>query len=186
MGYMKLLITVFAVFAPSSWAGIIGGGHSVGYAPHAVDYYSHPKYAFKYGVSDPHTGDHKSQTESRDGDVVKGQYSLVEPDGSVRTVDYTADPVNGFNAVVSKSAPSVHAAPAPVLKVAPAPIYKEVVQPIYKQVVPIQKQIIAEPVVKYTNVIGYDKGAYYGDYDAGYGSQDAYDLDGYYDVHGHY
>ena len=24
-----------------------------------------------------------------------GQYSLVEPDGSVRTVDYTADPVNG-------------------------------------------------------------------------------------------
>lgn len=28
-----------------------------------------------------------------------GQYSLVEPDGSIRTVDYTADPVNGFNAV---------------------------------------------------------------------------------------
>lgn len=28
-----------------------------------------------------------------------GQYSLVEPDGSIRTVDYTADPINGFNAV---------------------------------------------------------------------------------------
>lgn len=28
--------------------------------------------------------------------IVTGQYSLVEPDGSVRTVDYTADPVNGI------------------------------------------------------------------------------------------
>lgn len=72
---------------------------------------AHPKYAFKYGVADPHTGDVKSQQESRDGDVVKGQYSLVEPDGSVRTVDYTADSVNGFNAVVSKSVPTVHNAP---------------------------------------------------------------------------
>lgn len=88
----------------------------------------------------------KSQSEARDGDVVKGQYSLVEPDGSVRTVDYTADPVNGFNAIVSKSAPTVHApAPAkpglvkPVLPasvvntVLPAPhqIVK-VVPPVYK------------------------------------------------------
>lgn len=50
----------------------------------------------------------KSQHEVRDGDVVKGQYSLVEPDGSVRTVDYTADDHNGFNAIVSKSGPSLH------------------------------------------------------------------------------
>lgn len=41
------------------------------------------------------TGDVKSQSEHRDGGFVKGQYSLVEPDGSVRTVDYTADDVNG-------------------------------------------------------------------------------------------
>lgn len=34
-----------------------------------------------------------------------GQYSLVEPDGSIRTVDYTADKHNGFNAVVHKTAP---------------------------------------------------------------------------------
>ncbi|ERL86677.1 hypothetical protein D910_04083 [Dendroctonus ponderosae] len=65
------------------------------YGSEDVDYYSHPKYAFKYGVSDPSTGDHKSQTEVRDGEVVKGQYSLVEPDGSIRTVNYVADPVNG-------------------------------------------------------------------------------------------
>lgn len=62
-----------------------------------------PKYEFKYGVEDAHTGDKKTQYEVRDGDVVKGQYSLVEPDGSVRTVEYTADPHHGFSAVVHKS-----------------------------------------------------------------------------------
>ena len=87
-------------------------------APEPVAY---PKYSFNYGIKDPHTGDIKSQAEERDGDVVKGTYSLVEPDGSVRTVDYTADDHNGFNAVVHKTAP-IHAHPVPVVKYAPAPI----------------------------------------------------------------
>ena len=73
-----------------------------------VDYYSHPKYDFKYGVQDYHTGDIKSQHESRDGGVVKGEYSLVEPDGSIRTVTYTADDHNGFQATVHKT-PAAHA-----------------------------------------------------------------------------
>ncbi|XP_017779379.1 PREDICTED: cuticle protein 18.6-like [Nicrophorus vespilloides] len=72
---------------------------------HHVDYYAPPKYVYKYGVNDYHTGDIKSQQESRDGDVVKGSYSVVEPDGTIRTVDYTADKHSGFNAVVHKSAP---------------------------------------------------------------------------------
>lgn len=33
----------------------------------------HPKYSFNYGVADHHTGDVKSQHETRDGDVVKGR-----------------------------------------------------------------------------------------------------------------
>ncbi|CAH2107159.1 unnamed protein product [Euphydryas editha] len=74
--------------------------------------YAHPKYDFSYSVADGHTGDNKSQHESRDGDAVHGEYSLVEADGSVRTVQYTADAHNGFNAVVSNSAPARHAAPA--------------------------------------------------------------------------
>ncbi|XP_059620354.1 cleavage and polyadenylation specificity factor subunit 6-like [Phlebotomus argentipes] len=79
----------------------LDGHHEYGHhEDELVDYYAPPKYAFKYGVNDFHTGDVKSQHETRDGDVVKGQYSLVEPDGSVRTVDYTADKHNGFNAVV--------------------------------------------------------------------------------------
>lgn len=56
---------------------------------------AHPAYKFEYSVADPHTGDQKSQSETRDGDAVKGQYSLVEPDGSIRTVDYSADDHSG-------------------------------------------------------------------------------------------
>ncbi|XP_033216417.1 cuticle protein 19-like [Belonocnema kinseyi] len=88
------------------------------------DYYSHPKYTFNYGVHDPHTGDVKTQHEVRDGDVVHGSYSVNEPDGSVRIVEYTADDHNGFNAVVKKVGPAVHPAPVPVHKyVHAAPAY---------------------------------------------------------------
>ncbi|KPI97777.1 Cuticle protein 19 [Papilio xuthus] len=51
---------------------------------HHHDYYTHPKYEFEYKVEDHHTGDIKSQHEHRDGDVVKGGYSLHQPDGSHR------------------------------------------------------------------------------------------------------
>lgn len=73
---------------------------------------AHPQYDFSYSVADGHTGDNKSQQESRDGDAVHGQYSLLEADGSVRTVQYTADDQHGFNAVVSHSAPQHNAAPS--------------------------------------------------------------------------
>lgn len=61
------------------------------------------QYSFEYHVNNPETGDIKSQNEIREGDVVHGQYGLVEPDGSVRTVEYTADDQNGFRAVVHKT-----------------------------------------------------------------------------------
>ncbi|GJQ80897.1 hypothetical protein Trydic_g14152 [Trypoxylus dichotomus] len=75
---------------------------------HIIDYHAHPKYEFKYGVEDPHTHDAKEQHEERDGDVVKGYYSLHEPDGTIRTVHYTADKHNGFNAHVEKSGHAYH------------------------------------------------------------------------------
>lgn len=59
-------------------------------------------------MKDQHTGDLKSQWEHRDGDKVKGSYSVLEPDGSIRTVDYTADDHSGFNAVVKKTGPYQH------------------------------------------------------------------------------
>ncbi|KAJ3653419.1 hypothetical protein Zmor_012672 [Zophobas morio] len=72
------------------------------------DYHDHPKYQFKYGVEDHHTGDVKSQEETRDGDVVKGQYSLHEPDGTILTVKYTADKHSGFNAEVIRQGHAQH------------------------------------------------------------------------------
>ncbi|XP_014249918.1 cuticle protein 21-like [Cimex lectularius] len=69
-----------------------------------------PRYNFEYQVQDPTTGDFKSQRESRDGDVVQGSYSLLEADGTTRVVEYTADSVNGFNAVVHKEG-AAHPAP---------------------------------------------------------------------------
>lgn len=52
----------------------------------------------------------KSQWEQRDIDegVVKGHYSVLEPDGSIRSVHYTADGKHGFNAVVKTHGPNVH------------------------------------------------------------------------------
>ena len=93
-------------------------------APVAVDtdYDPNPQYSYAYDIQDALTGDSKSQQESRSGDVVQGSYSLVEPDGTVRTVEYTADPVNGFNAVVHKTplAAPVAKVAAPVAYAAPA------------------------------------------------------------------
>lgn len=54
-------------------------------------------------MEDPHTGDKKSQYEQRDGEHTKGQYSLLEPDGTVLTVDYTVDGKSGFNAIVHRT-----------------------------------------------------------------------------------
>lgn len=59
-------------------------------------------------MSDALTGDQKSQVEARDGDLVKGRYRLVEPDGSLRVVTYGADGINGFNAIVRRIGPNVH------------------------------------------------------------------------------
>ncbi|KAG5673177.1 hypothetical protein PVAND_003244 [Polypedilum vanderplanki] len=93
--------------------------HSAPIHEHPADYYDHhhhehedfhayPKYKFEYGVKDAHTGDHKSQWEIRDGDVVKGEYTLDEADGTKRIVSYEANDKTGFNAVVKKIGHAQH------------------------------------------------------------------------------
>lgn len=77
---------------------------------------AYPKYDFTYSVADGQSGDNKSQQESRDGDIVKGSYSFHEADGSIRTVEYTADDHNGFNAVVHNTAPKAVYKAAPALQ----------------------------------------------------------------------
>lgn len=85
---------------------------------------SYPQYQFAYTVQDALTGDSKAQEETRDGGIVKGSYSLIEPDGVRRTVNYYADPVNGFNAVVQRDVPVIKAVPAaPLVRAAPIAAY---------------------------------------------------------------
>jgi hypothetical protein len=106
-------------------------------------YDPHPQYNYGYSVSDALTGDSKSAHESRDGDVVQGQYSLVEPDGAVRTVTYTADSIHGFNAVVERSAPTVQK--AVVAKAVHAPV-------AYAHAAPVAHYAHAAPVAHYAAV----------------------------------
>ena len=58
------------------------------------------QYNYGYSVSDSLTGDAKTRQESRDGDVVTGSYSVLQPDGRLRTVTYSADKLHGFQADV--------------------------------------------------------------------------------------
>jgi hypothetical protein len=84
-------------------------------------------------VKDDHTGDIKEQAEKRNGDKVEGYYKLVEPDGTIRTVHYTADKHTGFNAVVEKSGHATH----------PAQVLKKVVVPV--------KKVVSAPIVTYSH-----------------------------------
>ncbi|KAJ4446773.1 hypothetical protein ANN_13470 [Periplaneta americana] len=125
-------------------------------------YHSVPQYSFSYGVKDPHTGDSKTAQETRSGDVVQGSYSLSEPDGTVRTVHYQADHVNGFQAVVERTPAvvktPVYAAPAPVavktlaapaVYAAPAPLaVKTLASPaVYAAPAPLAVKTLASPAV---------------------------------------
>ncbi|KAK5640003.1 hypothetical protein RI129_010814 [Pyrocoelia pectoralis] len=83
--------------------GYLDGNHvgiESGHHEDHIDYHSHPNYHYDYAVHDLHTHDIKSQWETRDGDKVKGEYTLLEADGSKRIVQYSADKHNGFNAIV--------------------------------------------------------------------------------------
>lgn len=59
-------------------------------------------YNFRYEVHSANTGDIKRQHESSENGQVKGQYSLIDSDGYRRVVQYTADAMNGFQAMVRR------------------------------------------------------------------------------------
>ncbi|XP_073820009.1 larval cuticle protein A2B-like [Musca autumnalis] len=162
-------VALFALLAVAN-AGILPAAQVYHAAPAAVvktvtpvlaktveEYDPHPQYKYSYDVQDAVSGDNKSQFEERDGDVVRGQYSLIDADGYKRTVQYTADPVNGFNAVVSRDplvAKTVVAA-APVVKTvapvahyaAPATVVKTVA-PVAHYAAPAYHTYAAPAVVK--------------------------------------
>ncbi|EDW67050.1 pupal cuticle protein Edg-84A [Drosophila virilis] len=91
---------------------------------------AHPRYSFGYDVQDAVSGDVKSQQETRDGDLVQGQYSLNDADGYRRIVDYTADAKRGFSAVVRREPLNAAAPVAKQLKVAVPMPKLQPVQPV--------------------------------------------------------
>ncbi|KOX67212.1 Cuticle protein [Melipona quadrifasciata] len=185
IGYIFLAVVVTVVRAgiigPS--AGIIAPASTA--LPQAAaaivrteNFDPNPQYSFSYSVADGLTGDNKAQEETRNGDVVQGSYSLIEPDGSRRVVSYAADPINGFNAVVQKD-PSITVktaiAATPVAPVAAAAVRPIVASPVLARPTSVvaaaapaiavrpqaallgapilRQQLLAGPAVAATNVV---------------------------------
>ncbi|CAH0551439.1 unnamed protein product [Brassicogethes aeneus] len=148
MAFKFVLFAAFVAAASASPIGFPLGLSSYSTAAHVAPAYTHTyaapvahvayapvqktiiaeapaNYDFGYSVNDPHTGDSKSAQESRHGDSVQGSYSLIDADGTKRTVEYTADEHNGFNAVVHKEPAHVAkvALAAPVAYAAPVTHY---------------------------------------------------------------
>ncbi|KAH8350840.1 hypothetical protein KR067_000993 [Drosophila pandora] len=74
-----------------------------------VDYVARPEYSFAYGVEDGKTRVLQNRKETRIGDEVRGVYSVVDPDGTLRVVKYTADDANGFQAeVITNGVKTLH------------------------------------------------------------------------------
>nr|CAD7456278.1 unnamed protein product [Timema tahoe] len=65
------------------------------------------RYEYRYAVDDPQSGVVNDRWEHRLGEYVKGAYSLLEPDGKVRTVDYEVDGAKGFHAVIRTNNPAI-------------------------------------------------------------------------------
>ncbi|XP_034253333.1 cuticle protein 7-like [Thrips palmi] len=142
---MALLQVVALVCAA---LGVVRAGPLLpaGQEPEPFD--TNPQYSYSYTIQDAVTGDTKGHSESRNGDVVTGQYSVVDADGTRRIVDYTADAVHGFNAVVRREGtPSVHA--APIVRAAPvaAPVVARAFVPA-----PVPASVVrSAPFVQYSS-----------------------------------
>ncbi|KAJ2939668.1 hypothetical protein O0L34_g14386 [Tuta absoluta] len=66
------------------------------------DFDPNPSYQFGFDVNDDQYTNYQNRKEQREGDVIKGSYSVVDSDGFIRTVNYIADPKDGFRAEVSR------------------------------------------------------------------------------------
>ncbi|KAI8437640.1 hypothetical protein MSG28_011891 [Choristoneura fumiferana] len=144
---------VYSHAAPLAYAAPAPVVHAAPVAYHAApvakvveEVNTHPQYSFAYDVQDGLTGDSKTQHETRDGDVVHGSYSVVDPDGTKRTVEYTADDHNGFNAVVHKEPLAVKVA---------APVVAKVAAPVAYHAAPIAYHAAAPVVAKVAAPVAY-------------------------------
>ncbi|KAL1455745.1 hypothetical protein WDU94_009815 [Cyamophila willieti] len=105
-----------------------GAGYKQEPAQPAEEYDPNPQYQFGFDIHDDENTNYHNRKEQREGDKITGSYSVVDSDGFIRTVTYTADPKEGFKAEVSREPTDIRVkipTPAPVTpqqyKLAPAP-----------------------------------------------------------------
>ncbi|CAB0004514.1 unnamed protein product [Nesidiocoris tenuis] len=105
---------------PPAQRPIVPGGNIVndispGYGQESHDHHHHEPgmpFDFNYAVKDDYYGTDYSHNAVSDGDVVRGEYKVLLPDGRLQIVSYTADWKNGFNADVKyQGEPTYPAAP---------------------------------------------------------------------------
>ncbi|EDW78990.1 uncharacterized protein Dwil_GK11899 [Drosophila willistoni] len=88
---------------------VVGPEHLITSHDGTSDYVARPEYSFAYGVEDGKTRVLQNRKETRQGDEVRGVYSVVDPDGTLRVVKYTADDANGFQAeVITNGVATLH------------------------------------------------------------------------------
>jgi len=105
---------------------------------------ANPSYTYSYQVADEEAQTYIAQTESRDNSVVTGEYSYVDPLGSLITVRYTADE-NGYRETREEQANFVQIRARPVVATVPAaPAVTQVVQ----QIKPVVQQTVASTAGK--------------------------------------
>merc|ERR1712212_1237520 len=99
------------------------------YKPAVYDETPKP-YAFEYGVADDYSGANFAQSETADGKLTSGSYSVHLPDGRVQTVTYTVDDYAGYVADVKYEGTAQYPEYNPTYKPAP-PAYKPAPAPVY-------------------------------------------------------
>lgn len=60
-------------------------------------------YQFGFDVKDDYFTNYQNRKEQKENGKITGSYSVVDSDGYIRTVTYTADPKEGFKAEVKSS-----------------------------------------------------------------------------------
>ncbi|XP_022217993.2 larval cuticle protein A3A [Drosophila obscura] len=153
------IVIALALFAVAAQAAVLRTVAPVAVAPAPVlaktveleEVDLHPQYSYSYDVQDSLSGDNKGHVEERDGDLVRGEYSLIDADGFRRTVTYTADSINGFNAVVRRE-PIVAVEAEPLIKAAPvavaAPLVRSAPVAVAAPLVRSAPLAVAAPVVR--------------------------------------
>ncbi|KAL3275184.1 hypothetical protein HHI36_019953 [Cryptolaemus montrouzieri] len=86
----SVIVLALLVACVASVYGQNGRGEHHHHLEEYIDYKAPPHYHYDYAVHDLKHHDIKSQWEIRDHDKTKGVYTLLQPDGRKRIVEYEA------------------------------------------------------------------------------------------------